>query len=289
MLQKPLGAITVLGTAIGGPYALFETDLGTNARIALQDMFTSAPSEQTTSLDPGGIVPEGATPLAHGMLIAQSSGSGPVSFSGSGRMVAGNLFGGDSALRASTSSTNGAATGTTGQAPATWTPPPIHDIREVIRFDMHPMLLPQRFGQVTTLTGDPQFEAYRVPLATGISPYDLVGTLTYCFDANKSVQRIQFIGTTGDPSMISSMMIQFYGLRPEASLGGQLFTTRWNNRITSLLHVRPANVMTANSPNGNYHIFLELNQPSTYYGLSEDAYRETGIAPPTRGTSFFGF
>ncbi len=89
--------------------------------------------------------------------------------------------------------------------------------------------------------------------------------------------------------MIASMMVQFYGLRPEASLGGQLFTTRWNNRITSLLQVRPANVMTANSPSGNYHIFLELNQASTSFGLSEEAYRVTGIAPPSSGNSFFGF
>ncbi|MBU6236393.1 MAG: hypothetical protein KGQ51_01110 [Planctomycetes bacterium] len=273
LFQKPLGAITVLGTAIGGPYALFETELGTAARSAIQGMLTSAPAGQTEIPASGGSVPGGVPPLPHGMLIPQNpqfvSASSPQS---SAPPVSGNNSG----------------TISSGAVPP-WTPPPVYDLREVIRFDMHPMALPQRFGQVTTLTGYPQFEAYRVPLTTGTGPTDLVGTLTYCFDANKAVQRIQFLGTTGDPSMISGMMVHFYGLRPEASLGGQLFTTRWNNRITSLLQVRPADVMTAQSPSGNYHIFLELNQASTYFGLSEEAYRMTGIAPPTSGNSFFGF
>jgi hypothetical protein len=47
--------------------------------------------------------------------------------------------------------------------------------------------------------------------------------------------------------------------------------------------------MTAGATNGNYQVFLELNQPSTYYGLSEEAYREAGIAPARAGTSWFGF
>ena len=36
-------------------------------------------------------------------------------------------------------------------------------------------------------------------------------------------------------------------------------------------------------------LFLELNQPSTYYGLSEEAYREAGIAPARAANSWFGF
>ena len=34
-IQKPIGIITILGTAIGGPYAAFETDLGTQIRQSL--------------------------------------------------------------------------------------------------------------------------------------------------------------------------------------------------------------------------------------------------------------
>jgi hypothetical protein len=264
ILQKPLGAITVLGTAIGGPYALFETEAGTAARVAVQGLLSSAtaPSQPNSSQPPaGGAVAPGAAPVPHSMLLAQNPIASP----------------------------QPSAAAPSIQEPAPWTPPPIYDIREVIRFDMTPMALPQRFGQVTTLTGYAPFDVYRVALVTGTGPSDLVGTLTYFFNESKAVQRIQFSGTTGDPSMIAGMMVQYYGLRPEASLGGQLFASRWNNRITSLLQVRPANVMSATSPNTNYSLFLELNQPSTYYGLSDDAQRVTGVAPPTHGGSLFGF
>jgi hypothetical protein len=136
---------------------------------------------------------------------------------------------------------------------------------------MTPMALTQRFAPVTTLAGYSQFDVYRIGLVTGSQPTDLTGTVTYYFDANKSVQRIQFFGNTGDPSMVIGMMVQFYRLQPEAALGGQLFTTRWNNRVTSFLHVRPAAVVQAGYSSSNYQVFLELNQPSMHYGLSDDA------------------
>lgn len=264
ILQKPLGAITVLGTAIGGPYALFETDAGTAARVAVQSLLSStAPQSQPNSSTPpaGGVVIPAGAPIPHSMLLSQNPTTSPQS-----TQVVPAI-----------------------QEPAPWTPPPIDDIREVIRFDMTPMALPQRFGQVTTLTGYAPFDVYRVALVSGTRPSDLVGTLTYFFNESKAVQRIQFNGTTGDPSMIAGMMVQYYGLRPEASLGGQLFTSRWNNRITSLLQVRPANVISAASPNTNYLLFLELNQPSAYYGLSDDAHRLSGVAPPPPSGSLFGF
>jgi hypothetical protein len=149
--------------------------------------------------------------------------------------------------------------------------PPIQDIREVIRFDMTPTMLTQRFSRVTTVLSNPQFDGHRVTLVTGTRPTDLAGTLTYFFDANKAVQRIQFFGTTGDPSMVAGMMVQFYRLQPEPSLRGQLFTTRWNGRITSMLQIAPAPVIQSGASNANYHVFLELNQPSANYALSEEA------------------
>jgi hypothetical protein len=151
------------------------------------------------------------------------------------------------------------------------------------------MALPLRFPQVTTFSSPSALDGYRVALVTGTSPSDLAGTLTYWFDARRAVQRIQFAGSTGDPSMVAGMMVHYYGLRPEASLGGQLFTSRWNNRITSLLHVRTAPVMNAGTPNTNYQVFLELNQPSNYYSLSDEAYGAAGLAPPPPSSSFFGF
>jgi hypothetical protein len=147
---------------------------------------------------------------------------------------------------------------------------------------MTPTYLIQRFGRVSTVQANPQFDGMRVALVTGTQPTDIAGTLTYFFDANKAVQRIQFYGTTGDPAMIAGMMTQFYRLQPEPSLGGQVFTSRWNNRITSLLHIAPASVIQAGTPNANYVVFLELNQPSPAYGLSDEATHYVANLPTRR-------
>jgi hypothetical protein len=66
-------------------------------------------------------------------------------------------------------------------------------------------------------------------------------------------------------------MVNYYHLTPETSLGGQMFATRWNTRVTSMMLVAPAPVIYAESPYGKFSVFLELNQPSHQYGLSEEA------------------
>lgn len=147
----------------------------------------------------------------------------------------------------------------------------VHDLREVLRFDIAPHWLPQRFSRVSTVLSNVQMDGLRVPLITGTRPTDLAGTLTYYFDANQSLRRINLHGLTGDPSQLAALMVQYYGLQPEQSLGGQLFTTRWNNRIANLLQIAPAPVIYAGADHSKYIVFLELNQTSTSFGLSQEA------------------
>lgn len=147
----------------------------------------------------------------------------------------------------------------------------VHDLREVLRFDIQPGWLPQRFSRVSTVLSNVQMDGLRVPLITGTRPSDLAGTLTYYFDASQSLRRINLHGLTGDPSALAQLMMQFYGLQPEASLGGQLFTTRWNNRVTNVLHIAPAPIIYAGADHSKYIVFLELNQANASYALSEEA------------------
>ena len=158
----------------------------------------------------------------------------------------------------------------------------IHDLREVVRFDITPAQVTQRFSRVTTVLSNVQMDGLRVPVVTGTLPTDIAGTLTYYFDANKTVQRIQLHGTTGDPSLIANLMVEYYRLKPEQSLGGQLFTTRWNNRVTSVMHVTPAPVIYAGANNARFAVFLELNQPSSQYALSEEASQTLGQTQATQ-------
>ena len=147
----------------------------------------------------------------------------------------------------------------------------VNDLREVLRFDIVPGWLPQRFARVSTVTSNVQMDGRRVPLITGTQSKDIAGSLTYFFDASQALKRINLHGLTGDPTNLSNLMVQFYQLKPEQSLGGQLFTTRWNNRITSVMHVAPAPIIYAGADHSKYIIFLELNQPDNQYGLSDEA------------------
>jgi hypothetical protein len=114
-------------------------------------------------------------------------------------------------------------------------------------------------------------DGLRVPLISGTQPYDVAGSLTYFFDTNKTVRRIQFQGVTGDEGPLMQLMIQHYRLVPERSLGGQLLTMRWNNRVTSFIHIAPAPVVSAQQPNARFAFFMEINKPTDHYGLSQQA------------------
>jgi hypothetical protein len=149
--------------------------------------------------------------------------------------------------------------------------PNVVDLREVLRFDVNPAWVMQNFPRVTTVLAETRLDGLRVPFVSGTQATDIAGALTYYFDATQSVKRIQFHGKSGDPTMLSGLMVQFYRLEPEASLGGHLYTTRWNNRITSVLQLTPAPVIYAHDQNARFQVFLEINQPSTEYGLTREA------------------
>ena len=147
----------------------------------------------------------------------------------------------------------------------------VQDLREVLRFDVTPVWLTQRFSRVTTVLSNVQLDGMRVPLITGTQTTDLAGTLTYYFDSRQSVRRINLHGLTGDPSQLANLMVQFYGLKPEQSLGGQLYTSRWNNQVNCVLQLSPAPIVYSGADHSKFVVFLELNQADSYMGLSQEA------------------
>jgi hypothetical protein len=351
-LQKPLGIVTVLTAAVGGPYAAFETDLGTSLRRGLVSIQSAAsdPSSQGAN----EVLPQASDPAS----LAGLYGSNPASFGSNahstgasshngipqyagqqynGQPYAAPIFGQKGAGSQSVASQtvpsqvvstvygpttiypleanhpgsqvagysqgyqppspnlenrSGPAVAIPGSTHQLWdytlgTPTlpqlqqqhpqatvgggAISDLREVLRFDIVPGWLPQRFARVTTVTSNVKMDGLRVPLITGTQPKDIAGSLTYYFDASQSLKRINLHGLTGDPTQLANLMVQFYQLKPEQSLGGQLFTVRWNNRITSVMQIAPAPIIYAGADHSKYIIFLELNQPSNEYGLSDEA------------------
>jgi hypothetical protein len=245
--QKPLGATLLLGSALGTPYILFETEPGEQIRRAVA----------FEAISPENVSPENAPPMNAPPMNAPLES--PILQSPMLESLQNPVL--PPSVRLS---------GLDPLAPASDFQPPI-DLREVLRFDIDPGFVFRRFARVSTVLSDLSLDGLRVPLVSGTQAYDVAGSLTYYFDINKKLRRIQMQGVTGDARGLIELMVQHYRLGPEPSLGGQLLTTRWNNRVTSFMHVAPAPVVTSASPNARFAFYLEINPPADRYGLSQEA------------------
>ena len=265
-LQKPIGIVTLLGVAVGGPYVAFETDAGIQLRQSLVSRLAQSPNAEknapshSESSDPYSLVSASVSIGSRSATPYIETRSGPAAVVPGSTDQLWDYTLGTPTLNQIQQQPNGAVGGGI-----------VNDLREVLRFDIVPGWLPQRFARVSTVTSNVQMDGLRVPLITGTQPKDIAGTLTYYFDASQTLKRINLHGLTGDPSQLVNLMVQYYQLNPEQSLGGKLYTTRWNNRITSVMQIAPAPIIYAGADHSKYIIFLELNQPSNQYGLSHEA------------------
>jgi len=253
ILQNPLSIIGLVGASVAGPY------------------FFANSSTPKSTLGPQQPV------------VSQPYNSAEVSLSGPGQLISTPPFSNqNSAVQPSWQMLGAISAGTRSGLPditnstpvnfvATTVSGPIFDFREVLRFDMTPNGVLHRFPRTTTVLSETQLDGMRVPFVSGTMPTDVAGTLTYYFDRRQSLRRIQMQGMMGDPSMLISLMTQYYYLKPEQTLGGYLYTTRWNNRITSLLQLKLAPVIESSDQLRRYKLFLELNQPSMEYTMSAEA------------------
>ncbi len=149
----------------------------------------------------------------------------------------------------------------------------VTDIREVLRFDITPEWVTNRFARVGTVLADLKLEGLRVPVVTGTKADDVAGTLTYYFDHSHKLQRVMVHGFTGDPTRLVGAMTQHYGLTHEPTLEAGVFTRRWNGRPVHFLRLTRAPVVYADAVHQKYTVFLELNQPDLAYGISPEAQR----------------
>lgn len=233
-LNKPLTGLLLLAGAAGGPYMLFETDAGNQAQRLLNPAASSSGDS--------------------GYLTGAASGSGGMPSSG---------FWNANGVEPSQ-----LVAGADGEP---FVQAPIYALREVLRFDISPNWVPQRFQRVSTVLAEQQLDGLRVPLITGTTPSDLAGTLTYYFDRYKRVQRVTVHGVTGDPSRFIAELQHAYQLQQQPSLGGGLYLLKWNGRPTSVVYTAPASVISADSPYARYNVFIEINQAGLEYGLSDEA------------------
>jgi hypothetical protein len=140
---------------------------------------------------------------------------------------------------------------------------PVYDPGEVFRFDVSPTWIVSRWARVTTIAMPPDMQGYRVPLVTGPTEADLAGSLTYYFNAKQQVQRITFIGTTGNPGPLVKLMSQRFKFGPAGSNmpGVDIYQIRWHNQPRSEMQLRMSDVVRADVPLRRFDVDLEINLP----------------------------
>ncbi len=148
---------------------------------------------------------------------------------------------------------------------------PAIDYAEILRFDLPPEYVLQRWPRVSIVAGESGLTALRVPLVTGPQEDDLAGSLTYSFDNRRQLQRIVLQGQTGDPRRIVSLVTRQHDFQQLPSLAAGLYVCVRNNQPQSLLQINYAPVVQASQPHQRSMLILELNRPGQ---LLSDAGRQ---------------
>ena len=144
-----------------------------------------------------------------------------------------------------------------------WEGADVDQLWEVLRFDLTPHSLAQRWPRVGTSLADLSAQGFRVPLVTGTRPDDLAGSLTYYFNHQHLLQRIAFSGTTGDYRRLLRLLTDYYGFvnRPTNTPNVIVFEVPAKGAATSYLWIEPADVVRADQPLNRFKITLVLERP----------------------------
>jgi hypothetical protein len=143
-------------------------------------------------------------------------------------------------------------------------------LRDVIRFDRSPSWVTKNWARVTTVLADVEMEGFRVPLVTGTELTDFAGSITYYFDKQHQMQRIVLDGTCGETSEIEQFVVGDLKLKKQPTLGAGLYTYSWNGTHRSVLKCSHAPVVESTSPFIRYSIYMEINHPSSRFGMSPE-------------------
>jgi hypothetical protein len=150
--------------------------------------------------------------------------------------------------------------------------PAVADLGEVLHFEVTPAWLTSRWPRVmNTRHQAGALQAYRVPLVTGPKETDLAGSLTYYFDADQRLERIEFSGRTGDARVLVEFLSQRHNFvrRRSADPGTIEYEVRRDGKPISELVLRSAPVLDASLPQSWFHVQLALSRTSEHRMFSE--------------------
>lgn len=134
---------------------------------------------------------------------------------------------------------------------------------EVLNFDITPQSILSRWPRVSTRLSDLNLQGYRVPLVTGTGDDALAGALTYYFNREQRLERITFVGKTGDPrALVAELQSQHYSKEPTKDPAQQIYRFKqWDKTVGECL-IQPARVIAATAPRSRYEINLDMRRPT---------------------------
>ncbi|MGW8255883.1 MAG: DUF6690 family protein [Thermoguttaceae bacterium] len=141
---------------------------------------------------------------------------------------------------------------------------PTPALEEVLRFDIAPAWVLQRWPRVSTDLAQLQLQGYRVPLVTGTDKSDVAGSLTYYFNSAQKVRLITLKATTGDPRPLIALLNSRYGFVRRANNDpSRLVFESINAQGQALgsMVIQSASVVRADRPYQRYSIDLTLDRP----------------------------
>lgn len=152
--------------------------------------------------------------------------------------------------------------------------PLVADLAEILRFDLTPAWVTQRWPRVmNSRHAAGELQAYRVPLVGSSKIGSLTGALTYYFTEEQKLQGIQFYGNAADAQPLANFLISQHGLQRyksgDPSL--KLYELRRDGKAMSQLLVRTAPLIDASQPAGRFRVEFVLDHPSDQRMFSDAA------------------
>lgn len=141
--------------------------------------------------------------------------------------------------------------------------PTKNDFPEIFRWDVTTSWILSRWPRVSAGLSEVERQGYRVPLVTGTSTDDLAGSLTYYFSARQRLERITFLGTTGDSRRLIALLATKFGFvrEPDDDPSLFLYRVREGRKVTSELRIKPAHIVRSDAPYRRFEVALLIQRP----------------------------
>ena len=139
---------------------------------------------------------------------------------------------------------------------------PAMPLEQAINFQITIDRILNKWPQVSTGIKEDGLFGYRVPFVSGTEENDITGALTYFFDSDRVLYRVDFKGDTGDARKLIHHVKQAFEMqrRNSAEQGVYLFQTPDDVQAVGELRIRPRTIIHNAHPHQRFELSLQLSR-----------------------------